>query len=313
MTAWIFTGVPGTGKGLLVHKVLKPLFGEGQVPMRSLENIEEQFNLYMRTALFLVVDEFRMNDSGNVGRMADKLKHQVTEPTLTIRAMRTNQVELPSFCNFIFLTNRGDAVKIEDGDRRYNVGPRQEEKLENVHPTLLQNIEALDTELFTFAGVLQTFQVDNKMAHTTLENEAKSQMKEISMSVLEEFAFAIRQKNLEYFIDILEIPLTNTFDAGPVSTAQRYLKDWIAKVGQEVCLPMSQLKLMYDILTDSRNKLSQRDFTKAMSRLNIATSVKRVKDKTLRGVVLTWKLNNNVRESLIKEHFEDNDLKLLKA
>jgi hypothetical protein len=313
MTAWIFTGVPGTGKGLLVHKVLKPLFGEGQVPMRSLENIEEQFNLYMRTALFLVVDEFRMNDSGNVGRMADKLKHQVTEPTLTIRAMRTNQVELPSFCNFIFLTNRGDAVKIEDGDRRYNVGPRQEDKLENVHPTLLQNIEALDTELFTFAGVLQTFQVDNKMAHTTLENEAKSQMKEISMSVLEEFAFAIRQKNLEYFIDILEIPLTNTFDAGPVSTAQRYLKDWIAKVGQEICLPMSQLKLMYDILTDSRNKLSQRDFTKAMSRLNIATSVKRVKDKTLRGVVLTWKLNNNVRESLIKEHFEDNDLKLLKA
>ena len=37
MTAWIFTGVPGTGKGLFVHKVLKPLFGEQQVPMRSLE------------------------------------------------------------------------------------------------------------------------------------------------------------------------------------------------------------------------------------------------------------------------------------
>ena len=26
MTAWIFTGIPGTGKGLLIHKVLKPLF-----------------------------------------------------------------------------------------------------------------------------------------------------------------------------------------------------------------------------------------------------------------------------------------------
>lgn len=33
MTAWIFTGVPGTGKGLFVHKVLKPLFGEQQAPM----------------------------------------------------------------------------------------------------------------------------------------------------------------------------------------------------------------------------------------------------------------------------------------
>ena len=312
MTAWIFTGVPGTGKGLLIHKVLKPLFGEGQVPMRSLENIEEQFNLYMRTALFLIVDEFRMADSGNIGKMADKLKHQVTEPTLTIRAMRTNQVELPSFCNFIFLTNRGDAVKIEDGDRRYNVGPRQETKIDIAHPELINNIDEISEELFTFAGVLKSFKVDNKMAHTTLENEAKSQMKEISMSVLEEFAFAIRQRNLEYFIDVLDIPLTNAFDAGPISTAQRYVKDWIAKTGQEVCIPMSQLKLAYDVLTDSRNKLSQRDFTKAMSRLNITTAVKRIKDKTVRGVVLTWKLDNNVREELIKNHFEETDLNLLK-
>lgn len=311
MTAWIFTGVPGTGKGLLVHKVLKPLFGEGQVPMRSLENIEEQFNLYMRTALFLVVDEFRMNDSGNVGRMADKLKHQVTEPTLTIRAMRTNQVELPSYCNFIFLTNRGDAVKIEDGDRRYNVGPRQEVKLDQACPDVINNIEDINKELFNFAGVLEHFKVDNKMAHTTLENEAKSQMKEISMSVLEEFAFAVRQRNLEYFTEILDIPLTNTFEAGSITTAQRYVKDWIAKVGQEICIPPMQLKVVYDILTDSRNKLSQRDFSKAMSRLNITTAVKRIKDKTTRGIVLTWKMNNNIRENLIKDYFEENDLKLL--
>ena len=312
MTAWIFTGVPGTGKGLLVHKVLKPLFGEQQVPMRALENIEEQFNLYMRTALFLVVDEFRMADSGSVGKMADKLKHQITEPNLTIRAMRTNQIELPSFCNFLFLTNRGDAVKIEDGDRRYNVGPRQEVKLEQAYPELLTNMAQLETELYTLAGVLDKFKVDQRMAHTALENEAKTQMKEISMSVLEEFAFAIRQRNLEYFIDILEIPLTNTFDAGGISTTQRYVKDWVARVGQDMCIPMSHFKLVYDILTDSRNKLSQRDFTKAMSRLNISTSVKRIQSKTVRGVVLTWKLANTIREDIIDNHFEENDLKLIK-
>ena len=77
----------------------------------------------MRTAL-LIVDEFRW-ECRYIGKMADKLKHQITEPNLTIRAMRTNQIELPSFCNFLFLTNRADAVKIEEGDRRYNVAPRQ--------------------------------------------------------------------------------------------------------------------------------------------------------------------------------------------
>ena len=309
MTAWIFTGIPGTGKGLLIHKVLKPLFGEQQTPMRALENIEEQFNLYMRTALFLVVDEFRMADSGSVGRMADKLKHQITEPNLTIRAMRTNQIELPSFTNFIFLTNRADAVKIEDSDRRYNVAPRQEQKIENVHPDLLENLSVLEPELYIVAGVLQKFVVNERMAHTALENDAKKEMKEVSMSILEEFANAIRTRNLEYFTDVLDIPLANTFDAGGISTAQRYLKDWLSTVGQEQVIPLAHFKVVYDVLTDSRNTISQREFSKRMSRLNIKTARKRIsKDRAAgipRGVVLTWKIDNNVLQQLIKEHFDE--------
>ena len=315
MTAWIFTGIPGTGKGLLIHKVLKPLFGEQQTPMRALENIEEQFNLYMRTALFLVVDEFRMADSGSVGRMADKLKHQITEPNLTIRAMRTNQIELPSFTNFIFLTNRADAVKIEDSDRRYNVAPRQEQKIENVHPGLLENLSVLEPELYIVAGVLQKFVVNERMAHTALENDAKKEMKEVSMSILEEFANAIRTRNLEYFTDVLDIPLANTFDAGGISTAQRYLKDWLSTAGQEQVIPLAHFKVVYDVLTDSRNTISQREFSKRMSRLNIKTARKRIsKDRAAgipRGVVLTWKIDNNVLQQLIKEHFDERDLNLL--
>ena len=315
MTAWIFTGVPGTGKGLFIHKILKPLFGEQQVPMRSLENIEEQFNLYMRTALFLVVDEFRMGDSGNTGRMADKLKHQVTEPTLTIRAMRTNQIELPSFCNFIFLTNRADAVKIEEGDRRYNVAPRQESKLETKHPDFIAKLADIQAELFTFAGLLQKFKVDERMAHTALENEAKKEMKQVSMSVLEEFATAVKQHNLEYFVEILDIPLTNTFDAGGISTAQRYIKDWISKTNQETIIPMQHFKLVYDVLTDNRKALAIRDFTKAMSRLNVQTTRKRVgtskNSSAPRGVLVTWLLDEKVKKNLIQEHFDNNDTLLL--
>ena len=315
MTAWIFTGVPGTGKGLFIHKVLKPLFSEQQVPMRSLENIEEQFNLYMRTALFLVVDEFRMGDSGNTGRMADKLKHQVTEPTLTIRARRTNQIELPSFCNFIFLTNRADAVKIEEGDRRYNVAPRQESKLEETYPDFINMLVDVQAELFSFAGLLQKFQVDERMAHTALENDAKKEMKQVSMSVLEEFATAIKQNNLEYFVEILDIPLTNTFDAGGISTAQRYIKDWISKSSTEIIIPMQHFKLVYDVLTDNRKALAIRDFTKAMSRLNVTTTRKRVgtgkNSSAPRGVAVTWVIDDQVKENLIQEHFDDKDTTLL--
>ena len=315
MTAWIFTGVPGTGKGLFVHKILKPLFGEQQTPMRSLENIEEQFNLYMRTAMFLVVDEFRMADAGSVGKMADKLKHQITEPTLTIRAMRTNQIELPSYTNFIFLTNRADAVKIEESDRRYNVAPRQETKLEVAHKDLLTQLDQLEHELYIIAGILQRFVVDARMAHTALENDAKKEMKEVSMSILEEFANAIRIRNLEYFTEVLDIPLTNTFDAGGISTAQRYIKDWLARSDEVQVIPLAHFKVVYDAMTDSRNTISQREFSKRMSRLNIKTSRKRVsKDRSAgipRGVVLTWKVDNDIKTELIEKHFDERDLGLI--
>ena len=317
MTAWILTGVPGTGKGLFIHRVLKKLFGEAQVPMRSLENLEEQFNLYMRTALFLAIDEFRMGDSGNAGKMADKLKHQITEPNLTIRAMRTNQIELPSYCNFIFLTNRGDAVKIEEGDRRYNVGPRQECKLEKGLPGLLENLEELDKELYLFAGLLKKFQVDERMAHTALENDAKRHMKLVSMSVLEEFANAIKLNNLEYFIEILDIPLINTFDAGGISTAQRYIKSWIASTDQELMIPMQHFKVIYDVFTDSKRSLSTRDFAKTMARLNVRTTRKRMGEgehhSAPRGVLVIWILDPEVKQSLLKEHFNEADLQLLTA
>ena len=229
--------------------------------------------------------------------------------------MRTNQVELPSFCNFLFLTNRADAVKIEEGDRRYNVAPRQERKLEEVYPELLTNIQELHLELYKLAGILETFKVDERMAHTVLENTAKQEMRQVSMSVLEEFATAIKSGDLPFFTEILDIPLTNAFDAGGISTAQRYVKNWIATAGEELVIPMPHFKIVYDILTDSKNKMSVRDFTKAMSRLNIKASRKRTGgDRTTsapRGVVITWQITESIKETLIKDYFDSNDRSLL--
>ena len=179
---------------------------------------------------------------------------------------------------------------------------------------MLANLEVLEQELFIVAGVLNKFQVDARMAHTALENDAKKEMKEVSMSIIEEFANAIRTRNLEYFTDVLDIPLTNTFDAGGISTAQRYVKDWISNTDTQV-IPLAHFKVVYDALNDSRNTISQREFSKRMSRLNIKTSRKRIsKDRSAgipRGVVLTWKIDNNVREQLINEHFDERDLGLL--
>ena len=316
MTAWVLQGVPGTGKGIFYTKVLRPLFGTEHVPMRALQNIEEQFNLYMRQALFLVVDEFHMA-SANSGTMkiADKLKNAITENTMTIRAMRSNQVEMPNYTNFIFLTNRMDAVKIEEGDRRYNIAPRQEQKLEHVYPEVIDGIDDISKELHKFAALLRNYKVNKQLVRTPIANNAKAQMAQVTMSVMEEFFAAVRHGNLSFFIDILDISLTNVLQGQEITTAQRFVKQWVAESQwPHSVIPMEHLRVVYGVLTDDR--LSQREFTKKAARCGVTKERKRIhgvsrNTNTVMGVVTMWKLDTDQLTEVTDKYFDDKDRKLL--
>ena len=315
MTAWVLQGVPGTGKGIFYTKVLRPLFGTEHVPMRALQNIEEQFNLYMRQALFLVVDEFHMA-SANAGTMkiADKLKNAITENTMTIRAMRSNQVEMPNYTNFIFLTNRMDAIKIEEGDRRYNIAPRQEQKLEHVYPEVIDGIDNISLELHKFAALLRSYKVNKQLVRTPIANNAKAQMAQVTMSVMEEFFAAVRHGNLGVFLDILDISLTNVMQGQEITTAQRFVKQWVAESQwPHSVIPMEHLRVVYGVLTDDR--LSQREFQKKAARCGVTKERKRVhtapSSNPVHGVVTKWKLSSEQLEDVTAKYFDDKDRKLL--
>jgi len=318
MTAWVLQGVPGTGKGIFYTKVLRPLFGNEHVPMRALQNIEEQFNLYMRQALFLVVDEFHMaSASSGTMKIADKLKNAITENTMTIRAMRSNQIELPNYTNFIFLTNRQDAIKIEEGDRRYNIAPRQELKLENVYPEVIDGIDNIENELPTFAAILKHYKVNNKLVRTPIANNAKAQMAQITMSVMEEFFAAIKHGNLDFLTDILDINVTNVMQGQEITTAQRFVKQWIAEsqIPYSV-IPMEHLRLVYGVLTDDR--ISQREFQKKAERCGIKKERKRAygaprSATASKAIVTSWKLSKERFKELTDKYFDNKDELLLAA
>lgn len=317
MTAWVFGGVPGTGKGVFVSRVLRPIFGEQHVTMKALENIEEQFNSFMRTAMFLVVDEFRMSDSkggqGGSTRIADKLKNQITEPTVTIRSMRSNQLELPSFTNFIFLTNRQDAVKIEAGDRRYNVAPRQEKKLVDVYPEIVANLQNIEKELPAFAGILKTFKVDEQKARTCLANEAKENMKNVSMSVFDDFCAAFKNSSITPLIDVLGISVTDTFNAGRITAAQKYVKAWIAdaKHGRSSLVQPEHLRHVFHVLNENQQPLAVRQFSKMLSRNGLTAVPHRVGSGTLRAIKIDWVEPPSQIDEYISTYFSQEDQVLL--
>ena len=317
-TAWVLTGVPGTGKGLFYSRILRPIFGEAHVPMKALQNIEEQFNLYMRTALFLIVDEFHMSSaSQGTIKIADKLKNQITENTTTIRAMRSNQTEVRNFTNFIFLTNRPDAVKIEDGDRRYNIAPRQEVKLEDAHPEVIEQIDDIYKELHDFAGILKTYEVNTRLVRTCVNNDAKTEMRHVSMSVFEEFCQALKQGKLEYFSDVLQIETTNVMGGGDVLPAQRFVKGWIARANEDYTMIKDEhLRVVFHALTEQTPRLNAKEFAKRLDRNGLTKTRKRQAgadrdSNPIRGIEVEWDISDELRNELIDTYFTDKDKQLV--
>jgi hypothetical protein len=321
--SWVLSGTQGTGKGIFYSRILRGLFGTHHAPMRYLQNMEEQFNLYMRDALFLVVDEFHMaSSSTGATKMADKLKNQITEPTITIRGMRSNQVEMTNYTNFIFLTNRVDAVNIETGDRRYNIAPKQNQKLLDKYEDLPARLDTdeLEQELWKFAGILATFKYDKRLVETAIDNTAKEQMRNVSMSVFDEFCQAVKVGNLTFFADILDINTAAVLHSNEIEVAQRLVKSWIIQSEDEyVVIPMEHLRTVYHIQTEQNPRFSQREFAKRMSRNGIETERKRPvgasRDTSpIRGVVTKWNLLATEKQNLIEQYLSDpRDQKLLQS
>lgn len=321
--SWVLSGTQGTGKGIFYSRILRGLFGTHHAPMRYLQNMEEQFNLYMRDALFLVVDEFHMaSSSSGATKMADKLKNQITEPTITIRGMRSNQVEMPNYTNFIFLTNRVDAVNIETGDRRYNIAPKQETKLLVKYPDLPARLDKdeLEQELWKFAGALETFKYDKRLVETAIDNTAKEQMRNVSMSVFDEFCQAIKVGNLTFFADILDINTATVLHSNEIEVAQRLVKSWIAQSDDEYAvLPMEHLRTVYHIQTEQNPRFSQREFSKRMSRNGLEPERKRPigasrDTNPIRGILTKWNLQPAEKQHLIEQYFnKPEDQRLLQT
>jgi len=321
-TAWVLSGVPGTGKGVFAYQVLRPLLGEEQAPVKTLENLEEQFNSYLQQALVCVVDEFHMASSAAMQKVANKLKNQITEPSVTIRKMRSNQIEVSNFTSFIFLTNHVDAVRIEPGDRRYNIAPRQETKLLEKHPDIVDQFKLIPKELLHFAGALSTFKYNESLVRMPVDNEAKQMMKTASLSVFEEFCDAIRGGDVLFFTDILDIKVTNVMMSGDIDAAQRLVKAWLSDAEKKYysVIPAENFRLVYNVYTEATPRISLNEFRKRLQRNNIEITRKRpaqaagnANATVLRGVVCDWDVDEYQLKHVINQYFNKEDQMLLRV
>lgn len=215
-TAWVWQGTQGTGKGVLFHQILTPIFGEINVVSKRMEELESEFTGFLESKFLVFIDEIETGRSLYHSKITAKLKNLIVEPTISIRHMYTPAYMATNYASMIFASNKSASVEVSPDDRRFNVGPYQE------HPIQLTANEVdvlIPRELQDFFDHLRTYPADADRARKPLISTARSSLIAINRTAIDSVADALLSGNLEFFWDHLPAKSSNV---NPLQ-AMRYL------------------------------------------------------------------------------------------
>ncbi len=200
-TAWVLKGVQGSGKNLFFEKIIKPLFGQNQCVVVDDDRLQSDFNGYMNNKLFVAFNEVANDETKTKRSVKSKIKALISDDTVMVNEKHVRTYEMDNFANILFFSNEAIPLLIEEHDRRFNVietgGP-----LKSV-PSFVKNphkfIDDLNNELDSFTQFLLNYNYDLFKVDMVLENEAKKELKELSMNKFELFAAKLKAGNFEWF------------------------------------------------------------------------------------------------------------------
>jgi hypothetical protein len=313
-TAWIFSGVPGTGKGVFFANILFPILNS-HTSMVKLKDIKDNFQGFLATDLITVVDEFCLGDSQErASEINSWLKNTITESHGIVRIMRTDPVNIRNYCNLILCSNQYDPMKIEEGDRRFNVAERQETKIVHKYPDIWDTVEyEVPLELPNFVAFMKTYCVDEKAAQVALETDAKYRMYKITENTIDEFARAIRGGDLDYFVEqILEQDKRHSFENQQLRIAKQVVKRWIESINNPSYrgIHVADLVTVFNAISPKKHTTTAK-LPSMLSHYGIDHPQKRLyaNQKKRAGWPMQWKLNSYKVEELKEDYFDDLDLK----
>lgn len=190
LTAWVTHGIEGTGKGFFVNRIAMPLLGARNAISVTVGTIEDQFNGWLEGKLMVLIDEVDVDDFREKGRITAKLRNYITEPTMPLRRMRQQTIDVPNHVSFIFSSNRPQPVFIPPSDRRYNVGNYQAKKLP------IPDEGAVRDQLEAFALWMIQHKADHKQADAIIHTPERERIKALSITSIVETCRAVTEGDL---------------------------------------------------------------------------------------------------------------------
>ena len=296
-TCWVIQGIQGTGKGLFFHRVLTPIFGSSNVVSKRGEEIGSDFTSYFRNKLVIYIDEMEVGQGEYFKKVTSRLKNLIVEPTISIRPMYHEAVEVRNYGNIIFSTNKLQGAQIDMDDRRYNVGAYQRQKLTDVLTDY--DIDVLiPAEVEAFAHYLRTRNADVARARLPLDNAPRRLLQAIGQTAIDEISMHLKKGNLEYFVDYISDP----DDAGIKKYAAQAYRDLIVGLvqTQRPYLTRADLQIILAWLLDSVPN-SPVKFGAYIKHHDMELTPQWINGKTLRVLPTPWKLDPQRLQELLSD------------
>lgn len=291
MVAWVLSGIEGTGKGVLYHNILVPLFGQKYCVKKQTGGLEDRFNADLGQCLIYNFNESKLETGTNAHRLYEKLKDMITDTAQEIRAMRTNSIQATNYTNFLITSNNYDAMQISSTDRRFNVAPRQENKIAISEADLA----TIDDELPQFAAYLLGYAVDVTAAHTALNNDAKVKMRDAGQTWLEQMCDALRDGNLSHFVSACMEESDSSTNIMAHAACKTVVKQWIVDAldGRPSEVTSGQLREVHAYMSgDSVGGSGPGKFSRMLAHKNIRFGEPRYRNgKSVRSLTTSWQVN----------------------
>ena len=203
ITSFLMQGVEGTGKGVFFTNVLQKMFGMRYCTQTDQDAFGTKFNSFLTDNVLVLVNEvsgnFSSSDSKNLSTI-EKMKIAITDEYIQIEGKSKDRINGRNTCTFLFASNRRHPITLSDSDRRFNVAPRQEMKLDATlwWPGYQQLKKLIENELQEFVWYLKQYKVNESLIGKVIDNEPKQVLQIMSQTNADQFFEAVNNGDLAW-------------------------------------------------------------------------------------------------------------------
>ncbi|TFB10208.1 hypothetical protein E3V36_04530 [Candidatus Marinimicrobia bacterium MT.SAG.2] len=272
LTSWVLKGAQGSGKGLFLKFIIKPLFGKKQAIQVEDQQLKDDFNSWMKSTCFICFNEVASSNNAR-NSINSKVKAIVTDSETMINEKNIKSYLITNYVNCMFFSNEVVPLLVEENDRRFNVVVTGGALVNLSWFDIESTPSALTREVPLFAQYLKNYNYDEKDAKKVIKNQAKKDIVSAGMGRFEELARKLKSNDHDWFEEHMAL---HEFDKSEIEQIRGF-KGYIEK--------SLVLKLSKQIFND--NNVSPVSLSKRLTLYGVIP--KRLQIAGLKGQYYTWK------------------------